>query len=473
MRDLIFSLFVLGMVPACFKKPFIGLAMFSWLAYMRPQDLTWGFARYQRWSYLIALVTFIGFIRLRPDRWFMANWRSYLMLVFMALVGISVAICERPEEVQFTKYLEFCKIIIIALFTTVAVRTREQLRMLLWIIALSLGFYGVKSGIWGFFSFFQTPIIRGPGGMMLDNNDLSLALSMAVPVLLHLGLTEQKKMVRRAFLVAVPLTMITIMLTHSRGGFLSLSAALGVMIWHSRNRVAVFSVAAFLGLVALAVLPSAYKERISSIGDYKTEGSALGRLHSWNVGYHMAVGNPFFGVGMNKYRQHFVEYDPNPTPDLLAGHNIIVAHNSYIQIWAESGSLALGIYFVLLGSCFVTIWRVRKHAKERYFTSWILNYATMFQASMLAFMIGGTFLNRAHFDLVYEFIALIMVFAKLAFDEMDDVERYPVREGSRGQLMVVKPRVFGRATAGFGRGFRTRPQAAQRQRTGSPLAEPR
>lgn len=471
MRDVIFSLFVLGMVPACFKKPFIGLAMFSWLAYMRPQDLTWGFARYQRWSYLIALVTFIGFVRMRPDRWFMANWRSYLMLVFMLLVGISVALSERPEEVQFTKYLEFCKIIIIALFTTVAVRTREQLRMLLWIIALSLGFYGVKSGIWGFFSLFRTPIIRGPGGMMLDNNDLSLALSMAVPVLLHLGLTEQKKMVRRAFLVAVPLTMITIMLTHSRGGFLSLSAALGVMIWHSRNRIAVFSAAAFLGLVAIALLPASYRDRIASIGAYKTEGSAQGRLHSWRVGYHMAIGNPLFGVGMNKYRQHFLEYDPSPTPDLLAGQNIIVAHNSYIQIWAESGSLALGIYFVLLLSSFVTIWRVRMQARTRYFTSWILNYATMFQASMLSFMVGGTFLNRAHFDLVYEFLALIMVFAKLAFDEMDDLERYPVREGLRGQLVAVKPRVFGRVPVGFGRGFRTRPQPAPGGARRLPLSE--
>lgn len=457
MRDLIFSLFVLGLVPACFKKPFVGLAMFSWLAYMRPQDLTWGFARYQRWSYLIALVTFIGFLRTRPDRWFMANWRNYLMIAFMIVVGVSLAVCERPDAVQFNKYLEFCKIIVIALFTTAVVRTREQLRMLLWIIGLSLGFYGVKSGIWGFMTLFRVPIIRGPGGMMLDNNDLSLALSMAVPVLLHLGLTEQKKMVRRAFLVAVPLTAITVMLTHSRGGFLSIGTAVAVMIWHSRNRVAVFSAAAFFAVLAVILAPQGYKDRIASIGDYKTEGSARGRLHSWRVGYHMALGNPFLGVGMNKYRQHFLEYDPDPTPDLLSGHNIIVAHNSYIQIWAESGTIALGIYFILLGSSFVTLWRIRKRARERYYTSWILNYTTMFQASMMAFMVGGTFLNRAHFDLVYHFIALIMVFAKLAFDEMEDTARYPLREGVRGPLVRVERRGFGHRSRGFGRGFRQAP----------------
>jgi O-antigen ligase len=169
----------------------------------------------------------------------------------------------------------------------------------------------------------------------------------------------------------------------------------------------------------------------------------------------MAIANPILGVGMNKYRQHFVEYDPNPSADLLAGQNIIVAHNSYIQIWAESGSIALAIYFVLLGASFVTLWGIRKRARERYYTSWILNYTTMFQASMMAFIVGGTFLNRAHFDLVYHFIALIMVFGKLAMDEMSDAQKYPLRAGSRGRLVQVETRTFGHHSAGFERGFRT------------------
>lgn len=460
MRDVIFSLFVLGMIPACFRKPFIGLAMFSWLAYMRPQDLTWGFARAQRWSYLIAIVMFVGFIRSRPDRWFMANWRSYLMIFFIALVGVSVAVSVEPNKDQFNKYLEFSKIVIIALFTTAVVTKREHLRMLLWIIALSLGFYGVKSGIWGFLTGFGTPIIRGPGGMMLDNNDLSLALSMAVPVLVHLGLTEQKQMVRRAFLIAVPLTVITIMLTHSRGGFLSISAALAVMVWHSRNRVAVMSVAALLAITAVILAPPEYKERISTIKDYETEGSAAGRIHSWGVGYRMATDNPILGVGMNKYRQHFLEYDPNPSPDKLAGQNIIVAHNSYIQIWAESGTPALLIFLTLIFSSLYTIGRIRSLAKRRYYTSWILNYATMFQASFAAFLMGGTFLNRAHFDLVYHFVALVMVFAKLATDEMADTTKYPLRDGGRATLTAIRPRTFARQAPGYSGGFRTTPSLA-------------
>ena len=68
MRDLIVSLIVVGALPLCYKRPFIGLLMFSILAYMRLQDLAWGFARYQRWSYYVALAMGAGYLVSRSKR---------------------------------------------------------------------------------------------------------------------------------------------------------------------------------------------------------------------------------------------------------------------------------------------------------------------------------------------------------------------------------------------------------------------
>ena len=51
MRDLVVFLFVMAMMPTAFRRPYIGLLLFSWLAYMRPQDLCWGFARTMRLSF--------------------------------------------------------------------------------------------------------------------------------------------------------------------------------------------------------------------------------------------------------------------------------------------------------------------------------------------------------------------------------------------------------------------------------------
>jgi probable O-glycosylation ligase (exosortase A-associated) len=460
MRDIVVSLLILGLLPICYRRPFVGLLVFSWLAYMRVQDLTWGFARTIRWSFFVAIVTFAGFIGHRRDRWFSPDLRCWMMVALIVLLGVGIVFSERPDAYQITRYTEFIKIVAIALFTTAVVRTREHLRVLVWVIALSLGFYGVKSGIWGIMTLGRTPILRGPGGMLADNNDLSLALSMAVPMLFHIGWSERREVLRRAFWFAVPLTVITIGLTHSRGGFLSVSAAFMVLIWRSRNRVAGFATGALIVIAAAVLAPASYKDRLSSIKDYETEGSARGRIRSWGIAIRMASANPILGVGFSKYTQHYLDYTPNPTPGELAGTAIIVAHNSYLQIWAECGTPAFLLYLGLVAMSVISVWRIRKEARSRYYSSWILNYATMFEASLAAFIVGSTFLNRAHFDLFYHWVAIILVFGEIARREMADLSAYPLRAQGRGAITQTVPHGFG--ARGRVSGFRDTPLLPER-----------
>jgi len=453
MRDVIVSLFILGLFPACFRKPFFGLIVFSWLAYMRVQDLTWGFARGQRWSFYVAIMMFAGFFINERRRFFMPDIRCWLMIILVLIIGVGVALSENPDLRQFGRYLEFVKIIGIALFTTAVVRTKAHLRALLWVIALSLGFYGMKAGLWGILTLGRTPILRGPGGMLLDNNDFSLALSMALPMLVHLGLSEKDPSIRRAFWLAVPLTIVATVMTHSRGGFLSLCACIMVLLWRSRNRLAGFSAGMLLAIAGVLLAPSSYKERIVSISEYETEGSAQSRLRTWGIALRMSAANPLMGVGFGKFRQHFLDYAPNPTDDELSGNSLYVAHSSYLQILAECGGPAFGIYLLLIGLSFWTIWSIRKEALQRYFSSWILNYAVMFEASMVAFLVGATFLNRAHFDLFYHWVAIILLFGYIAREEMKDTGAYPEKSVGRGTLAPARQVGFGLRPrrSGFGK----------------------
>src|SRR6185369_10917489 len=91
MRDVIVSLFILSTLPTCYRRPFIGLLVFTLLAYMRVQDLTWGFARYQRWSFYVAVVTLVGFLMSKEDKRFMINdLRCWIMVTLAVLVGASL-----------------------------------------------------------------------------------------------------------------------------------------------------------------------------------------------------------------------------------------------------------------------------------------------------------------------------------------------------------------------------------------------
>ncbi len=430
MRDIIVSLIIVGLFPACFRRPFVGLCVFTWLAYMRVQDLTWGFAKGQRWSYYVAILMMAGyFLGRNRKRFFRPDPRCYLMIALCLWVGVGVALSTGSHGKQVNSYLEFVKIIMIALFTTGMVLNRDQLRIILWIIALSLGFYGVKTGVGGIVSG-GAPVIRGPGGLLADNNDFSMAMAMAVPMLFELGWTERRPELRKAFWFAVPLTVLTVGLTRSRGGFLSVVAAIGTLVWRSRNRLMGIMIGLLIALAAFAVAPKDYKERLATLKNPTEEGSANSRLVAWGIATEMALDNPYFGVGLTKFRQHYHDYSDSPD---RAGKKI-VAHSSYFQIWAECGTVALVMYGILVISALWTCWKVRRMARARYFSSWIINYATMFEASLFAFLVGATFLNRAHFDLFYHWVSLIIAFGYIAYDEMKNESAHPVQTGARGAV---------------------------------------
>jgi probable O-glycosylation ligase (exosortase A-associated) len=446
MRDLIFMLAIFSLMPVSFLRPYIGMVVFSWLAYMRPQDLTWGFAKYERWSFYIAIIMFVGYLaQRRKGPLFVPDPRTIVFLVLILLVGLGVLLHPHPTNVDYQtgRYVEFIKIIGIGLFTTGLVRNREQLRLLIWVIALSFGFYGVKNGLWGVMTLGQKPILRGPGGLMLDNNDFSLALSMAVPMLWCIGTAEKRLVLRRAFLVCVPLTAFTVLLTHSRGGFLSLAAAIGVLVWRSKHRMLALVATLFALPIGWFAMPTEMRERFESIGDYEEDGSANARFRSWAVAIRMATDNPMLGVGMYNFRERYLDYQPEPNPSELAGKDIFVAHNSYLQIWAETGTPALLLYLSLIAMSLATVWRVRKRARKHFRSSWIIDYATMFEASLAAFIVGSTFLNRAHFDLFYHWVALIMIFGRMADADLDDPVKHPLKQTGVQTVHLAVPRAFG------------------------------
>jgi putative inorganic carbon (HCO3(-)) transporter len=458
-RDILVTLFVLGVLPLCFRRPFIGLLVFSVLAYMRIQDLTWGFARFQRWSFLVAIVMIAGWVAAREKYPPVRSIRTGLMAFLFVWVGLGHLFAYGDAPVDSGGLIEYGKIIFIALFTTAVVRTREQLRILVWVITMSFAFYGVKDGLHGFLTGGSVHIIRGPGGMIEDNNDFALVMAMTVPMLIHLATSERNARLTRGLKLMVPLTMFTVILTRSRGAFLALLVAISALVWRTRNRL----IGLMFGLVAVGAIvafsPSEFQERMGTIASYDEDGSAMGRIRAWKVALRMVDERPLFGVGFGRFQSSYLDFEPNPTPSQLDGQGTLVAHNSYLQIWAECGTPALVGYLLLFVASFIDIFRLRKAASRRYFASWILSYCTLFEAVLATFLVGSMFLNRAHFDLGYHLHAIVLVFGRVATKEMADEVRYPVRGsgGRSGPLVARKSSGFGTAAPSTPNGFRNTP----------------
>jgi probable O-glycosylation ligase (exosortase A-associated) len=412
MRDLLVFGVVLISLPLAFRRPFFGLLLFSWLAYMRPQDLCWGFAREMRFSFFAGLTMIAGWYAHEQGVRPFARWdtRTRLMVVLLLLVGISYVLARDHGQEQTRYLVEFLKIMVVALFTSGQVDSRQRLRILVWTIALCLGFYGVKSGLFGVLSG-GSKILRGPGGMLEDNNDFALGLVMNIPLLWYLGISERAKYVWIGTRVGVALTVLAVLLTHSRGAFLALAAMTLWIAWRSRRLVQAGAALLVIAGVAAAVTPQHVWDRIASIGEGAQESSAGARIAAWRTALRMIEDHPVFGVGIRSFHRRYGEYSVVPMRDPTQGY---VAHNSYLQIWAESGTPALLCYLVLLASVFVVCGRVQRMALRRSDMAWALDYARMLEATTVAFLVGATFLNRGHFDLIYHWLALVTCLGGLA-----------------------------------------------------------
>lgn len=408
LRDLFVISVVLLLLPISFRRPFVGLLLFSWLAYMRPQDLCWGLARTMRFSFLVAATMLVGWFVNESHKRPFVRWelRSVLMIALGVLVSISLGFAGRYSEATPRYFAEFLKILVIALFTLSQVDSKQRLRALLWVICASLAFYAVKNGLIGVLKGGGLVILRGPGGMLEDNNDFALALVMNVPLLFYLPQLEADKRLRWACLIAILLTAVTVLLTHSRGGFLSMCFAL-LWIAMRSGKLLQAGLAVVTGVMSFfAFAPAHVVERVMSIfvTQENADSSIQSRFDSWALAFRMWQDNPLWGVGLRNF-QLAAKQDYGRIQD---EQNIIhVAHNSYLQIAAEGGGLAFLVYLSLLVSVFVSCSFMRRAARMRADMKWAGVYGRMFEATTVAFLCGSTFLNRGHFDLIYHFFSIV------------------------------------------------------------------
>ncbi len=449
MRDLFVFGIVLLSLPFGFRVPFVGLLTFTWLAYMRAQDLCWGFARSQRFSLWVGLVMILGWaVHEAGKRPFTRrDFRATMMILLLILTTISLALATDQSSYVITRYVEYAKIIVVALFTLGQVDSRKRLKLMLLTIALSLGFFGIKGGIHGILTGGGT-IQRGPGGMLEDNNDFALALVMNVPLMLYLGLEGSKPWMRRLAITGVVLTMGTITLTHSRGAFLALAGVMLLLWLRSRRKGMGAMILVGAALAFFVVLPKHVRSRIASIGHYKQDSSAMGRLQAWQIAFREIKAYPILGVGIRNYQVHWDEFKEG----IVSGEAYAkVAHNSYLQVWAEGGTIAFLVYLAMLFSSFATLRKLRRLGMKTRGGEWISNYARMFEASLLGYMIGATFLNRGHFDLIYHLVALVAAFRLIAYrwvkqpegqregEDLEVDEMLPLRLGDGAGVAKGRP----------------------------------
>jgi probable O-glycosylation ligase (exosortase A-associated) len=421
MRDLIITMIVFGAVPFMLTRPYVGIMVWSWLGYMNPHRLTWGFAYNFPFVQVAALCTLASlFINKEPKR-FPWTTTTILWLSWVAWMAFTTLFAQVPEDAN-AELIRSIKIQMMVLITYLVIRNKHQLNMLIWTIVVSLGFFGTKGGAFTLATGGSHMVWGPPGSFIEGNNELALALLMIVPLMRYLQLESENKWVRRGTGVAQVLTLFSIVGSYSRGAFLGASA-MGLMLWlKSKNKILIgISIIVCVSLV-WSFMPQAWFDRMNTISTYEEDGSAMGRINAWWFAFNLAKAHPIVGGGYQAFTPElFLQYAPIPD-------DFHDAHSIYFEVLAEQGFIGLSIFLALGLSAFLAGSWILRNTKNIDSLRWANTLAAMLQVSLLGYAVGGAFLGLAYFDLPYHLISLIVITQVLVKEEL---EKLPLEERAK------------------------------------------
>ncbi len=412
MRDLLVTLAVFGSLPAIFFQPYIGVLVWSWLGYMNPHRISWGFATTMPFAEIVAITTLVALVLSKEPKRIPWTRETVLLVLFILWMCLTTFFALTPD-LAWPQLEKVLKIQVMTFVTLMLMTSRRRLELLVWVIALSLAFYGVKGGL---FTLLQGGIHRvyGPPGTFIGgNNEIGLALIMTVPLLRYLQLQATQRWLRWALGIAMVLTLLSILGTQSRGAFLGLAAMVLLLIWKSRRRVLLTVVLGASLAAGYQFMPESWHERMASITQYQEDKSAQGRLNAWGFAWNLAKDRPLLGGGYNVFLnpEVFARYAPDPS-------NVRDAHSIYFEVMGEHGLVGFGLFMALWISAWRTCGRLAREVSSDPEKVWISDLARMIQVSLTGYAVGGAFLGLAYFDLAYHLLAIVILLKVLHRQEV-------------------------------------------------------
>jgi O-antigen ligase len=202
------------------------------------------------------------------------------------------------------------------------------------------------------------------GGPLNSPNYFALSLIYTVPLALAMLRTRLDPAMRLLFAAILAATVVTILLTFSRGGAVILGIV--VLISLTRHRIGVphLTVAALGLAVAVTVMPVTVWERLATITDPFLETRRAGitidtsvelRIAAQEAAVQMFAASPFLGVGAGNYPPMYQEFCRRDM--LFCPFEVFWAHNLYLEVLAETGVIGLCTYLGTIAAAMIALRR--------------------------------------------------------------------------------------------------------------------
>ena len=328
-----------------------------------------------------------------------------LLFLGTGLLSIPLAIDPATAWGEFSG--TFVRGVLIFIIIVNAVRTPTRLKALLFLsiaTALVLSVQAINDYRLGL-NVVEGYRAAGRGnGIFGNTNDMALFLVTSMPFSVAFFFGSKGGLRKCIHAACVLMMLFGVVLSYSRGAFLGvlvLSVFFALKIGR-RSKIEVIAVL-IVGTLAMVVLaPSGYGDRLLSIflPGLDPNGSADARRGELFRSIYVAVRHPLLGIGMGNYQ-------PNMS------NNGLVTHNSYTQVAAEMGLLALGLYTMFVVTPIRKLAVIARQSFSARETSEFYYLALGLQASLLVFMVSSFFLSVAFAWNIYYLVGYAVCFRRI------------------------------------------------------------
>ncbi len=265
------------------------------------------------------------------------------MLYFLGFVAFGL-LWQNPGDLIRNTYMLWSSIMFYY-FATRLIETEEELRRVTLFIALCCTILGVEALVAVWDNPEVSPFYGGGGrlqrlqgiGYYGNANELGMLMIMGIPFLFAVVIGKSGLLKRLLAAAMIVVLVIAMAKSGSRTVMVCFALMIGIMlIFRSGGNVfkklilgGVFGVALVVGL---SFVPGPIQERLASIMNFQEDASFQGRVRAWEQGWDMARWHPITGVGMYQW----------------GNYHGLAAHNSYVNVMAETGFIGLFLYLRIL-----------------------------------------------------------------------------------------------------------------------------
>jgi probable O-glycosylation ligase (exosortase A-associated) len=264
---------------------------------------------------------------------------------------------------------------------------------------------------------------------MGETSTFSGLVVASVPLLLFLSRNNAiipcPRLTRCLLLGMIPISVFAVIATAARTGLIASVTLIALYIFRVKHKLLYFVLVTLLVLSIILIAPESWQNRMSTISEYQTEGSALGRTTVWHWTIDFANKHPM-GGGFDAYlanRGQLTKYiSQNSSSFSLTTSKAF--HSIYFEVLGEHGYIGLSLFLAILGFGFTHLFSLIRNLYSRSLTNtWFYDAAWSLLIMLSVFCVTGLFVGVAFGPFLYYFLAMIITLYKLAWKEMKDISK--------------------------------------------------